>query len=77
MEREVKINGIYRHFKDRLYKVLFVAYDSETLKEVIVYQQLYNNKDVYVRDKEMFMSKVDTDKYPEVVQEYRFELVEE
>ena len=75
--REIKINGIYRHFKGKYYIVEDVAFDSETMEEVVVYRQLYGNHDLFVRKKEMFLSKVDKEKYPSVVQEYRFELIKE
>ena len=38
--REVKINGVYRHFKGRCYLVVDVARHSETLEEYVVYRQL-------------------------------------
>lgn len=76
--REVKENQVYRHFKGHLIKVVCLAKDSETLKEQVVYYHLDEENPVYwVRDKEMFLSKVDKDKYPDIKQEYRFELVSE
>lgn len=67
--REVKL-GKYRHFKGDTVEVIAVALDSETLEEKVVYK----HKDkIWVRDKEMFLSKVDKEKYPEVKQVYRFE----
>ncbi len=77
MERELVLNGIYQHFKGKKYQVLHIAIDSETLKEVVVYKQLYDKKEIYVRDKIMFLSLVDVIKYPDVKQKYRFELVED
>lgn len=74
--REVKINGIYKHFKNKYYIVVDVAYDSETLEEVVVYRRLYGDGSLWVRNKKMFLSEVDSEKYPEVKQKYRFELVE-
>ena len=71
---EVKIKGIYKHFKGDMYLVEDIAIDSETNKEVVIYRGLYGNTPLYVRDLEMFLSKVDKVKYPEVKQEYRFEL---
>lgn len=74
--REVKINGIYKHFKNKYYIVVDVAYDSETLEEVVVYRRLYGDGSLWVRNKKMFLSEVDSEKYPEIKQKYRFELVE-
>ena len=71
---EIKINGIYKHFKGDLYLVVDVAIDSETEREMVVYRALYGDNLLYVRDLEMFLSEVDKVKYPKVKQRYRFEL---
>lgn len=74
---ELVLKGIYRHFKGKYYLVEDIAIDSETLEEIVVYRQLYGEHKLFVRKKEMFLSLVDKDKYPDVSQKYRFELVKE
>ena len=71
------VKGIYRHFKGNNYIVEDIALDSETLEEYVVYRQLYGEYKLFIRKKEMFLSLVDKDKYPNVSQKYRFELIKE
>ena len=71
---ELKIKGVYKHFKGKYYIVEDVALHSETNEKYVVYRQLYGNNELFVRSYDMFMSKVDKIKYPNVTQEYRFEL---
>ena len=71
---EIKVKGIYKHFKGDLYLVEDIAIDSETERPMVVYRALYEDNLLYVRDLEMFLSEVDKIKYPKVKQRYRFEL---
>lgn len=70
----LKINGIYRHFKGDYYLLTDVAIHSETKEKYVVYRGLYGNNELYIRPFDMFFSEVDKEKYPEVEQQYRFEL---
>lgn len=72
---EIVKGGLYRHFKGMYYYVLDVATHSETGKKLVVYQKLYDERDLYVRPLEMFCSDVDRDKYPDVKQQKRFQLM--
>ena len=74
--REIKINGIYKHFKGKYYLVIDVGFDSETKEKMVVYRRLYDDMSLWVRPLDMFLSEVDHVKYPNVTQKYRFELVE-
>ena len=74
MEREVKIHGIYKHFKGDYYLVEDIANHSETKEKYIVYRRLYEDNSLWIRPLDMFLSEVDHEKYPNVKQNYRFEL---
>lgn len=77
MEYRIPKKGeIYRHFKGNLYEIVILARDSETLEEKVVYKELDGDA-AYVRSLPMFVSLVDKVKYPDVLQEFRFELVKE
>lgn len=71
---ELKIKGIYKHFKGDYYIVENVAIHSETKEKYVVYRGLYGNNELFIRPYDMFISKVDKEKYPDVKQEYRFQL---
>ena len=75
MENELKIGGIYRHFKgnDKLNKIEKIAINSETLEEWVVYTALYGDKKTWIRPKYMFFEKVPDGKENPNNQKYRFE----
>ena len=82
MEREIKIGKTYKHFKGNLYKVIDIVFDSESnnddeLSKVVIYQALYGDYSKWARPYDMFNSLVDSTKYPNVEQKYRFEEVDE
>lgn len=74
--REIKIHGVYRHFKGDYYLVEDLAKHSETKEDMVVYRELYGDGSLWVRPLKMFLEEVDHEKYPNVEQKYRFEQME-
>ena len=54
---EVKIKGIYKHFKGDYYIVEDIATDSETLEKMVVYRGLYEGGKLWVRPYDNFIEK--------------------
>lgn len=73
---ELKIHGVYKHFKGDMYLVEDVAYHSETKEPYVVYRRLYGDGSLWIRPKDMFLSEVEHEKYPDVTQKYRFQLMD-
>lgn len=76
MDRVIKECQIYKHFKGTYHKIICIALNSETLEKEVVYTHEEDNN-IWVRPLKEFLSEVDHDKYPNVTQKYRFELVED
>ena len=74
--RELKIHGIYKHFKGDYYLVEDVVTHSETKEKMVLYRRLYGDGTLWVRPYDMFLSEVDHENYPNVNQKYRMELQE-
>lgn len=68
---------IVRHFKNNNYEVLAIAKHTETEEEFVIYRPVLSLEDIYARPASMFCSPVDKEKYPNVVQKDRFELVDD
>ena len=66
---EIKIKGVYKHFKGDLYIVEDIAINSETLEKMVVYRALYDDNKLWVRSLKEFSEEVNINN-----QKYRFEL---
>ena len=51
--------GLYEHFKGKQYRVLHIAKHSETEEAYVVYQQMYGNKEIWIRPLSMFIETID------------------
>lgn len=73
-DRKVQVNKYYRHFKGKWYYVMCIAKDCEDInREIVVYQALYGDKQIYIRSLKDFLSYIDFHKYPEYnIDDYRF-----
>ena len=57
MIMEIK-QGKYRHFKGNEYEVLYIAKNSETLEDMVVYRALYGEGEVWVRPASMWNEEI-------------------
>ena len=67
--KEVKVKGIYKHFKGDYYIVEDIAFNSETEEKMVIYRALYGDNLLWVRPYNMFLEEVNRNG-----QKYRFEL---
>lgn len=55
------MEGMYRHFKGNMYEVLFLAKESGSWQDVVVYQAQYGDKIISVRPLIEFNDHVERD----------------
>ncbi len=86
---DLKNSVVVQHFKRELmtaeereseptkytYEILGTAMHTETEETLVIYRALYGDMKLYARPVEMFLSEVDREKYPDVKQKFRFELI--
>lgn len=64
----------FRHFKGNIYEIITIAKHTETEEDMVIYRAKETNK-IWCRPASIFFSKVDKEKYPDVLAEYRFEII--
>ncbi|MBQ6176832.1 MAG: DUF1653 domain-containing protein [Bacteroidales bacterium] len=57
-ERRLNTDRYFEHFKGGRYKLIGFGKDSETLEDVVIYQALYGDNQIWVRPYTIFFSKV-------------------
>lgn len=74
-QKTVNEGEFYKHFKGQIYQIRALATNSEDNMPMVVYQAMYPPFRIWVRPLSMFVEKLDKEKYPDAVQEYRFEKI--
>lgn len=66
---ELKIKGVYKHYKGDYYIVEDICYHSETEEKLVIYRALYGDNKLWARPYNLFVDEVNKNG-----QKYRFEL---
>lgn len=73
----IRLKGYHTEINNtiNIYKIGDLYYHDEKFQDsLVLYKALYDDKGIYARPIDMFLSEVDRNKYPNVEQKYRFEL---
>lgn len=56
--KSIAVGSLYEHYKGLRYKILGIVRHSETLEELVVYQALYGESNVWARPLDMFLESI-------------------
>lgn len=56
--KSIVVGSLYEHYKGLRYKIIGVAHHSDTLEELVIYQALYGEGDMWVRPLGMFLEHI-------------------
>jgi hypothetical protein len=56
--QELKIKGVYKHYKGDLYLVEDIIFNSETGEKMVAYRALYGDNKLWCRPYNMFFDEV-------------------
>ena len=56
--KDIVINGIYRHYKGNIYRVLNIAKHTETLEDLVIYMAMYGENKLWARPLSMWNEEV-------------------
>ena len=55
------IKGIYKHYKGNLYKVIGLAKHSETMEDMVVYEAIHSEGEIWVQPTNMWNEEIEID----------------
>lgn len=58
LAQSIQSESIYEHYKGMRYKILGVGRHSESLEEMVIYQALYGDGDIWIRPLSLFLENV-------------------
>jgi hypothetical protein len=58
LAKSLVVGDLYEHYKGHHYKIFAIARHSESLEELVIYQALYGNNEVWVRPLDLFLEEV-------------------
>ena len=59
LAQSLKIDSRYEHYSGKQYRLIGIARHTETLEELVVYQALYGDMNIWVRPLKMFCEEVE------------------
>lgn len=66
---------LVKHFEGKLYLIIGSARHTEMDEVLVIYKAMYDDYKIHAKPIDMFLSKVDKDKHPDVEQEYVFDFI--